>query len=138
MAYKGGIDYCDPPYRSALWEKQEIISPWTHGANDPDTTDEDVALVAVARDFDLRGRTPEDVKVAYDTEKSSKGKKVQCVIVARSIAGIESEKRFYVLLVIATGEETEEGIKKYKRVGAGFMLGKYIVLDKAGMEVRIF
>lgn len=139
MAYKGGIDYTDPPYQSATWETRELIPPWTRGQYaDPDTVDEDVALKAVARDFSLAGRKQDEVKVAYDTEKSSEGKKVQCVIVARSVEGSDSEKRFYVLLVIPTGEETEEGVKKYKRVGAGFMLGKYIVLDRPGVEVRIF
>jgi len=139
MAYKGGIDYTDPPYQSAIWETRELLPPWTRGGyGDPNIVDEDVALAAVARDFSLAGRKQDEVKVAYDTERGSETKKVQCVIVARSIEGMNIEKRFYVLLVIPTEGETEEGHKKYKRVGAGFMLGKYITLDKAGVEVRIF
>jgi hypothetical protein len=139
MAYEGGIDYTDPPYKSAIWETRELIPPWTRGQYaDPDTVDEDVGLAAVARDFSLAGRIESEVQVAYDTEQSGEGKKVQCVIVARSKTGIDSRKRFYVLLVIPTEGETEDGCKKYKRVGAGFMLGKYIVLNVAGVEVSIF
>jgi hypothetical protein len=138
MAYKGGIDYCDPPYGSAFWERHEIGWPWAHLTVDLDTSDKDISLTAWARDFSLAGRLRDEVEVAYDTEKRTEGKKVQCVIIARSIAGIDSEKRFYVLLVIPTGAETVEGVKKYKRVGAGTMLGKYIVLDKVPVQIKIF
>jgi hypothetical protein len=49
MAYKGGIDYTDPPYQTAIWETAGIIPPWTRGGyQDPDAN-EDVAIAAVAR-----------------------------------------------------------------------------------------
>jgi hypothetical protein len=140
MAYKGGIDYTDPPFKSAIWETKELIPPWTRGEyRDPDVN-EDVAIAAIARDFNLKGRDPEEVKIAYDTEKSSEGQRVQCVIVARSnVARSDQDRRCYVLLVIPTQDEVEDGrLAKYKRVGAGFMLGKYITLDKPGKEVRIY
>jgi hypothetical protein len=140
MAYKGGIDYTDPPYQSATWETRELIPPWTRGGyQDPDAN-EHVAIAAVARDFNLKGRDPEEVKIAYDTEKSSEGQRVQCVIVARSNeARSDQDRRYYVLLVIPTQAKTDDDKWiKYKRVGAGFMLGKYIALDTDGTEIRIF
>jgi hypothetical protein len=123
------------------WHTREAsISPWTRGRyHDPDAN-EDVAIAAVARDFDLKGRDPEEVKIAYDTEKSSEGQRVQCVIVARSNdARSDMDRRYYVLLVIPTQDRTEDGNSvKYKRVGAGFMLGKYITLNTSGTEIRIY
>ncbi|EAT85373.2 hypothetical protein SNOG_06722 [Parastagonospora nodorum SN15] len=140
MAYRGGIDYTDPPFKSATWETGELIPPWTRGNHQHPDTNEDVSIAAVARDFDLKGRDPEEVKIAYDTEKSSEGQRVQCVIVARSKAArSDQDRRYYVLLVIPTQNQAVDGPwMKCKRVGAGFMLGKYITLDRPGTEVRIY
>ncbi|KAL5120319.1 hypothetical protein ACEQ8H_001877 [Pleosporales sp. CAS-2024a] len=141
MAYKGGIDYTDPPFESAIWETRELIPPWTRGGYDDSNVNEDVAIAAFARDFDLEGRDPEQVKIAYDTEKSSEGQRAQCVLVARSKdARSDQDRRYYVLLVIPTPKRTNDDGKwmKYKRVGAGFMLGKYITLNTPGTEIRIY
>ncbi|KAH7395183.1 heterokaryon incompatibility protein-domain-containing protein [Phaeosphaeria sp. MPI-PUGE-AT-0046c] len=140
MAYKGGIDFTDPPYRSATWETREIIPPWTRGGYQNPEINEDVAIAAVARDFDLKGRDPDEVKIAYDTEQGSEKKRVQCVIVARSNdARSDMDRRYYVLLVIPTQDECDnDRWVKYKRVGAGFMLGKYITLSRPGREIRIY
>jgi hypothetical protein len=140
MAYKGSIDYTDPPYKSSTWETRELIPPWTRGRHHDPDANEDVAIAAVARNFDLKGRDPKEVKIAYDTEKSSEGQRVQCVIVARSNdARSDLDRRYYVLLVIPTQDRTEDGIwVKYKRVGAGFMLGKHIALNMPGTEIWIY
>ncbi|KAH7095139.1 heterokaryon incompatibility protein-domain-containing protein [Paraphoma chrysanthemicola] len=140
MAYKGGIDYTDPPYNSATWETRELIPPWTQGGYHDPEANEDVAIAAVARDFDLKGHDPKEVKIAYDTENTTEGQRVQCVIVARSNdTRSDQDRRYYVLLVIPTKDKPDDGKgAKYKRVGAGFMLGKYIKLDTDGTEVRIF
>lgn len=140
MAYRGGIDYTDPPFKSAIWETRELIPPWTRGGYQHPDTNEDVAIAAVARDFNLKGRDPEEVKIAYDTEKSSEGQRVQCVIIARSdVARSDQDRRYYVLLIIPTQHQVVDSPwVKCKRVGAGFMLGKYITLDKPGTEVRIY
>jgi hypothetical protein len=140
MAYKGAIDYTDPPYRSATWEIRELIPPWTRGGYVDFEANESVAIAAVARDFNLKGRNPEEVHIAYDTKRGSEKKRVQCVIVAKSIAEeLDSERRYYVILVISVqyGLEDDRWVK-CKRVGAGFMPGKYIALDKPGTEVRIY
>lgn len=139
MAYKGGIDYTDPPYETADWETKEIIPPWTSGEYHDTESNETVSLAAVVRDFNLAGRKLDEVKVTYDTERGSEGQRVQCVIVARSRdTRSDQDRRYYVLLVIPTQMEAKEGPKSYKRVGAGFMLGKYIGLDKPGVKVKIF
>lgn len=144
MAYKGGIDYTDPPFRSADWEMKELRPPWTRGGNlntDSAPHDGEVALLATVRDFTVAGRRQDEVKLTYDTERTtaSDGQRAQCVIVARSKEGrSDRDRRHYVLLVTPTQKISGRGEKVYERVGAGFMLGKYIFLDKPGIVAKIF
>ncbi|KAF2188522.1 hypothetical protein K469DRAFT_565361, partial [Zopfia rhizophila CBS 207.26] len=143
MAYKGGIDYGDPPFQTADWEKNEIRPPWTRGDNghvDSAHQDTEMALGATVRDFTVAGRKADEVKLIYDTERTaSDGQRRQCVIVARSKDGkTDKDKRHYVLIVTPTDATAARGDKIYKRVGAGFMLGKHIALDKPGTAARIY
>jgi hypothetical protein len=142
MAYKGGIDYLDPPFQKVEWEKNDIHPPWTRGGNkDSETThdDVDIDLVATARDFNVAGSRAEDAKIVYDTERTaSDGERVQCVIVGKFKEGrSDQDKRHYVLIITPTKSTGAGGEKIYERVGAGYMLGKYIVLDKPGTAARI-
>lgn len=144
MAYAGAIDYTDPPFQKADWEMKEISSPWSRGANgEVETTghNANALLKATVRDFNVAGRREDETGLVYDTERTaSDGQRTQCVILARSKEGAgraEREKRFYVLLVARTGETTPRGEKIYRRVGAGYMLGKYITLEGLGTPGRI-
>ncbi|KAH7398564.1 hypothetical protein BKA66DRAFT_483928 [Pyrenochaeta sp. MPI-SDFR-AT-0127] len=141
MAYEGAIDYCDPPFRTADWETERIRSPWNehHEAKSaPDASK--LALTVTAHDFTVSGRLPNEVKLTYDTDKTtgSSGQRAKCVIVARSKEGASaSEKIHYVLIVASTGSHTVRGGKIYRRIGAGFMLGKYISLDTPDVGVKV-
>lgn len=144
MAYTGGIEYTDPPWRSADWEKDEISPPWTReddGSQGTQSTPHhlDMALKAVVRDFNLAGRSKDEVLLTYDIERTaSDGQRTQCVIVARSrMEEMVRNKTHYVLLVAAERTPTDRGDKVYKRVGAGFMPGKYIALDGPGIPAKI-
>lgn len=143
MAYKGGITYIDPLFQSADWEMEEIIPPWTRAGNrDTDTTPQsgEIAILATVRDFDVAGRKQGEVDLTYDEERTraSDGQRTQCVIVAKTKGGSSNQvRRYYVLLVASTGATTGRGEKKYKRVGAGVMLGKFIILDSPGIAARI-
>jgi hypothetical protein len=145
MAYRGGIDYIDPPFDQADWERNEIIPPWTRGGNklstaDTSPQDDEVAIIARVRDFKVAGRLPEEVKITYDAERTSAsdGQTPQCVIVAKMKGGSSNSlRRYYVLLVAATQGTSGRGEKRYKRIGAGFMLGKYISLEGEGLAARI-
>ncbi|KAF2176066.1 hypothetical protein K469DRAFT_700459 [Zopfia rhizophila CBS 207.26] len=143
MAYKGGIEYGDPPFQTADWETDDIRPPWSRGATehlDSAHDDTEMALPATVRDFTVAGRKADEVRLVYDTERTaSDGRRPQCVIVARSKEGkTDRDKRHYVLIVISNGASTARGDRIYKRVGVGFMLGKYISLDKPGIAARIF
>jgi hypothetical protein len=140
MAYKGAIDYTDPPYGTADWETKEVIPPWTRGRKD--TTQQevgDIALMAVVRDFNVAGSRPGDCKLTYDRERTTAldGQRAQCVIVAKSKEPKEERmKRFFVLLVVA--QVVAEGEEKgYQRTGVGVMLGKFISLGKDGVAAKI-
>jgi hypothetical protein len=145
MAYRGGIDYIDPPFDQADWERTEIVPPWTRGGNklpmaDTSPQDDEIAIIARVRDFKVAGRLPEEVKITYDAERTSAsdGQIFQCVIVAKMKGGSSNLlRRYYVLLVTAVQGTTGRGEKKYRRVGAGFMLGKYISLEGDGIAARI-
>jgi hypothetical protein len=150
MAYKGGIDYIDPPFETADWERVEIIPPWTRGgggggsgsAHHTDTSPQngEIAIIARVRDFKVAGRLPDEVKITYDAERTraSDGQVTQCVIVAKMKGGSSNLlRRYYVLLVTAMQGVEGRGERRYRRVGAGFMLGKYITLDGEGIAAKI-
>jgi hypothetical protein len=144
MAYVGGIDYTDPPFQTAEWETADIIPPWTRGGQrDTESAPQDghVALLVSVRDFTVAHRRQDEVKLTYDTERStaSDSRRPQCVIVARSKEGrSDRDKRHYVLLVQQTQSSSGRKEKVYKRVGAGYMLGKYISLDQPGVAGKIY
>jgi hypothetical protein len=144
MAYRGGIDYLDPPFDKTDWEKNDIHPPWTRGNNSAralETAHRDagIELVAVARDFNVARSQIGEVKLVYDTESNkSDGSKVRCVIVARSKEGrTDSEKTHYVLIVVSMNQTGAGGDRIYKRVGAGYLPGRCIALDKPSTPVRI-
>jgi len=145
MAYRGGIDYLDPPFEKTDWEKADIHPPWTRGSGETaraaETThfDASMELTATARDYNVAGSRIDEAKIVYDMERNkSDGSRVQCVVVAKSKEGrTDREKRHYVLIVVPTKLTGPRGEKIYTRVGAGYMLGKYIVLNKLGTSARI-
>lgn len=146
MAYRGSIDYCDPPFEGADWEKNDISPPWTRGGVNNQTAetmhrDAGNELVAIARNYYPAGSSMGEVNLIYDTEltkSDGNSSKVRCVIVAKSKDGkTDKEKTHYVLIVMSTKLKGAAGDEIYKRVGAGHMLGKYIALDKPGKRIRI-
>jgi hypothetical protein len=141
MAYKNGIDYTDPKWDTAEWEMEEIKPPWTHGAGDPKDKLGRIGIEAQVRDFDVSGWRHDEKKLMYDTDRTATlgGPRTQCVVVARAPKGRRAvvDKQHYVLLVLATKDVAEDGKQEYKRVGAGYMLGKFITLDGQGVAARI-
>ncbi|KAF2621900.1 HET-domain-containing protein [Macroventuria anomochaeta] len=143
MAYKGGISYADPPFESAIWERDDIVPSWTGGTTENSTSlasGGGPELMATVRDFNTAGYKSGDIKLTYDTERTRgvDGQRARCVIIARSDDGrAPGEKRFYVLLVTAAEVRPDYEEEIYSRAGAGYMLGKYIALDKPGTQARI-
>lgn len=143
MAYRGGIDYTDPPFQTAEWETEEIVPPWTRGENRKTLSApsiDHVSLSVIVRDFSIRGWSSEEVKLIYDTKRSrtSDGQHAQCVIVAKTKGGTSNQvRRYYVLLVEVTNAPASRGEKIYRRIGVGVMLGKFISLVGPGISAKV-
>ena len=143
MAYQGGIDYVTPPGGTAEWEMNDILEPWTRGLSpgtDSAHRDGIIAIPAIVRGFELNLRLPGEYKLVYDTDKprEPEEQRTQCVIVAKDKHGrSEGTKRHYILLVAPKQEAICHGRRIFERIGAGYILGKYIDLDQAGIEAEI-
>ncbi|KAF2122404.1 hypothetical protein BDV96DRAFT_483175 [Lophiotrema nucula] len=144
MAYRGGINYLDPEFETADWERNEIRPAWTSNAGWNTIKSEQslgTALIATVRDFNVANRHKTDiVQIVYDTDRrASNGSQPQCVILAKTKKeGQPPDKTYFVLIVAPTHSGTAYGEKVYHRVGAGKMLGKYIYLGGEGTQAIIY
>jgi hypothetical protein len=133
MAYQGGIDYLVPAFDKTDWETDDIQPPWSR-AGDTSPSGSKTKLIVIARDFNVARSLATEAKLVYDTDRQRPGgtRRVQCVVVAKSKhTQVDAERRYYVLIVEPTDQISDAG-KMYERVGAGFMLGKFITRDKPG------
>ncbi|KAK1445830.1 tryptophanyl-tRNA synthetase [Colletotrichum melonis] len=77
MAYKGGIDYLEPPFDGVDWEKSEIQSPWANKSPDGfyHTSDKSlgISLSAVAREFSQLDAGHSASKLIFDNPAKSDG-----------------------------------------------------------------
>ncbi|KAI1326039.1 hypothetical protein F5Y16DRAFT_248365 [Xylariaceae sp. FL0255] len=147
MAYKGRIDYLVPPLDgSTAWEKDDIHPPQPKQSktasserNETSTRVSGMEIIALVRPFDIAGHSTAEAKLVQDrVQNETDGSPKQCVIVAKSKEGeTVAEKTHWVLLVspLSTQENTVEVI--YERVGAGYMLGKFITFKDPAMPARI-
>lgn len=138
MAYKGGIDYVDPPFGEIEWEHQEIRSPWS--ARESKTLHSTASvplkqtLTVVARDFALGKPEDKSSAIFYDIAGQTDGQNTKCVVVGRHKSGVlASDKLHYVLLIRTKRSKTHE----YERVGVGYMPGRMIALSGQGLEVKV-
>ncbi|KAF3041971.1 hypothetical protein E8E12_009261 [Didymella heteroderae] len=142
MAYQGGIDYVEIPGGTADWAFDDIMEPWTRGFHTTTNSvplNSIVAIPAIVRDFKVANRQQGEVDLRYDTERTagSDGQHPQCVIVAKDKRGrTETLKRHYVLVVAPKRSVAGQGRKVYERIGAGYIMGKYIALD-SGIKAEI-
>jgi hypothetical protein len=120
IAYDGGIDYIDPPFQSADWEK-DVVSPWTSCGR----ATEGIVLKGRVHEFRAYNSEEYDTKIVCDTRIDPEGYDRFCVVIARSKeAGTSTRKRCYVLFVRKVETETSEEL--YERVGAGYVPEKNI------------
>ncbi|KAI0199922.1 HET-domain-containing protein [Astrocystis sublimbata] len=139
MAYQGGIDYLAPPFDKTDWETNDIQPPWT-GSDGSLADGAKLALKVTVRDYNVAGSHTQDFKFIYDTDRSRADdvtRKVRCVVVARSKERQEDAKKtYYVLLVEPLNNNSGDG-NYFERVGAGFMLGRFIARDTPGIRSMI-
>lgn len=142
MAYKGAIEYLDPPFDQVEWETKDIISPWATNAlgtwsYSGDISAEPRPLRVIARSFDGTAAAIDDTSdLIIDTPHSTPfpGSSLQCVILGRLRSELEEApggRRHFVMLVKPMGSE-EKGPHTYLRAGVGFMPESVIRFDGTG------
>lgn len=147
MAYKGAIEYLDPPFAQVEWETKDIISPWATNelgtwSYSRDISVEPRTLKVIARNFDAAAAATDDTaNIIIDTPSSIPfpGSGLKCVILGRlrSESGEAPDgRRHFVMLVKPTGSEAK-GPHTYLRAGVGFMPGGFIDLDGTGMAGHV-
>jgi hypothetical protein len=144
MAYTGGIDYADPPFKQAEWETRDIVPPWTRG-NVHNTSSAPlngfVTISATVREYLPTTEKEGEVRLVFDQVRASgsHGREAYCVVVARSNQRklVKLRKRYYVLLVSPTQQRSDRGAQAFRRIGVGYMLGKHIALDTPGTPAVI-
>lgn len=144
MAYSGGIDYLDPLFGETEWEKTDVHPPWTrkHQVSafaETSRHDAVTELVVTVRDYDTTKALVHEMKLVYDSDEvRSDGARPQCVVIARTRPrGSIQDARHYVLIVVSANMRSSDSHKIYKRIGAGYMLGKHIQLEKDGISARV-
>ncbi|KAJ8117109.1 hypothetical protein OPT61_g1616 [Boeremia exigua] len=141
MAYVGSIDYADPPFQSAEWETKDIIPPWTQRNRSTGAASHDgiTSISATVREYEVAEWRPNEVKLVFDQKRTSNSDQERgyCVVVARSNErGSDKQRRYYVLLLVPT-QERGRAEQAFRRVGAGFMAGKFISFEQPGVEAII-
>ncbi|KAI9162755.1 Cyclin-dependent kinase [Paramyrothecium foliicola] len=138
MAYRGAIDYLlEPPFEELEWETDDIHPPWSkseHIASPSDKTRKPATsprvetpheLVITARQFNVAGSRNDEAKVLYDALRSaSDGRKLFCVVVAKTKTGASVLVRKHYVLIVAMNSTpaTLDGHKTFHRMGVGHML----------------
>ncbi|EXF84156.1 TOL [Colletotrichum fioriniae PJ7] len=142
MAYKGGIDYLEPPFDGVDWEKSEIQSPWANKSPDGfyHTSDKSlgISLSAVAREFSQLDIDHSASKLIFDNPAKSDGQlpNVRVIVVGRSRDKMkDSERRCFVLLVAPKASKSAGGLMVYERTGVGYMPDSCI--SQNGTPVKI-
>lgn len=142
MAYKGAIEYLDPPFAQVEWETKDIISPWATNALGTWSYSRDISveprtLKVIARNFDAATAATDDTaNVIIDTPSCTPfpGSDLKCVILGRLRRESDEApngRTHFVMLVKPTGSEAK-GPHAYVRAGVGFMPGSVIHLEEAG------
>ncbi|TXB97036.1 hypothetical protein FocTR4_00011158 [Fusarium oxysporum f. sp. cubense] len=135
MAFKGGIDYLDPPFNKVDWEMTEVESPWSRTSGGSEGTLSSRHLKVTARPFNVAGHWPGEIELIYDNPErkaTSEGYRPKCAIVAKSKEGVErNEKSFYVMILIEVPNMDSQGQQVFRRLGVGRMMGKYISWEES-------
>ncbi|KAI0146343.1 hypothetical protein GGR57DRAFT_516783 [Xylariaceae sp. FL1272] len=138
MAYTGDIDFLELNFGKIEWK--EVQSPWSgdKGATAPIIdTDNRWALLGKARTI-IGGAKAAALsgRLSYDVSESSQQDDIRCVVLGVEHGGQNVDSRQHYCMLVAPAEWRPLGTAQtYKRIGAGYMLGKHV--DKKGLEIRI-
>ncbi|CAN9210055.1 unnamed protein product [Alternaria alternata] len=136
MAYTGGIDYLQPDFGCYEWE--DLQSPWSPktptNVSSTDYNLANIALEAIAREYDLGAAVQGEGELIFDTPNGSAKPDTLCVVLGKAKGSPSSEtQRHYILMIAA--QRGRAGSRVYERVGTGFLPGKCI--SPSGFKVKI-
>ena len=136
MAYTGGIDYLQPDFGCYEWE--DLQSPWSPktptNVSSTDYNLANIALEAIAREYDLGAAVQGEGELIFDTPNGSAKPDTLCVVLGKAKGSPSPEtQRHYILMIAA--QRGRAGSRVYERVGTGFLPGKCI--SSSGFKVKI-
>ncbi|KAJ4348747.1 uncharacterized protein N0V89_010125 [Didymosphaeria variabile] len=125
----GGINYFQVPFKEFDWE--DVQTPWMRR-----DLDEENALSVDARAFDCTSARKEQYTFIGDSQKGSAPKWGMCVVLGIQIGSLMAiDKQHYVLLIARTGKMDSNGLQRWERIGAGWLLGEFLKNDVIGVKV---
>ncbi|KAF2972464.1 hypothetical protein GQX73_g1098 [Xylaria multiplex] len=116
MAYRGGIDYVDPPFDQTIWEKEDIHPPRIKSNTSSLHGHDRMELLAAVRWFNAPDDQDKELKLVYDTGENKLGD---------------------MRLPSPLDTPVDGGYHIYERVGAGVMPGRFISFDEPSQQVKI-
>jgi hypothetical protein len=121
MAVSGGIDYFHLDFNGFNW--QPIESPWSS----PMQSGGDRVIKALACDFKLPVAESQEHDIIFDDSRRSKQDQTRAIVlgIEKGLKATE-EKKHYVLVVDLTTLSDPGARKDCKRVGAGYLPGKWL------------
>ncbi|APA12555.1 hypothetical protein sscle_09g073250 [Sclerotinia sclerotiorum 1980 UF-70] len=141
MAFDGAISFIEPLGGQVDWNNSGVTlqfanlncdqTSWLKTSRHSDS----LAIQAKAFDFNIpAGAGESEASIFYDGEKITPTK---CVIIGTDKQNLNdaSTKKHYVLIVKPVSKASNG--MSYERVGVGYMLGKFIHLDKSYVTVTI-
>lgn len=126
----GGINYFQIPFESFEW--QDVQPPWTRQAADDDNT-----LAIDARGYDCTSAQKEQYTFIGDPHKGSAPKQGMCAVLGVQVGSMMSaDKQHYVLLIAKTGKMDPNGEQQWERIGAGWLLGRFLKRDVIPVHIH--
>ncbi|OCK81870.1 HET-domain-containing protein [Lepidopterella palustris CBS 459.81] len=142
MAFNGVISFIEPEGGQVNWNDHDIILPfadrtqasWLRTSHRGDS----VAIRAKAFDFEIAvGASESEAFISYDGDNVSTSASTKCVIIGSEKQQVSDAgtRIHYVLIVKATSDAP--GTTSYERVGVGYLLGKFVLLNRPSVPVTI-
>lgn len=149
MAYRGAIQYLDPPFDQVDWETKDIISPWAKNtlgtwSYSRDISIEPRSLRVIVRDFDPATTAAAGADgastIILDAPSLTplSGVMSKCVILGRlkdESGESAGDRRHFVMLVKPADSASPD---KYLRAGVGFMPGRFIHFERTGAVAHVW
>ncbi|RDL35913.1 uncharacterized protein BP5553_06525 [Venustampulla echinocandica] len=142
MAFEGEISFVKPEGGQVYWNDPDVILPFGKRTQASWLRTSQLkcsmAIQAKALDFEIApGAGGSEALIFYDGGKVVTSASTKCVIIGseKQQASDAGTKKHYVLIVKAISDA--HGTTPYERVGVGYLLGKFILLNRPSIPIVI-